>query len=68
MGLLTELSGAEISTQFVLNVLRQHEIELDTSIATLELLVKKIDEITNKIQQFISKPPKQITEMDAPQT
>ena len=65
---MTELSGAEISTQFVLNVLRQHEIELDTSIATLELLVKKIDEITNKIQQFISKPPKQITEMDAPQT
>ena len=50
---MTELSEAKISTQFVLNVLRQHEIELDTLIATLESLVKKVDDLTNKMQQFV---------------
>ena len=49
---MTELSEAKISTQFVLNVLRQHEIELDRLIAELEPLVKKVDELTNKMQQF----------------
>jgi hypothetical protein len=53
LGLLTELSGAEISTQFVLNVLRQHEIELDRLIATLESLVEKVDELTDKMQHFV---------------
>jgi hypothetical protein len=49
---LTELSESKISTQFVLNILRQHEIELDRLIAELEPLVKKVDELTNKMQQF----------------
>ena len=51
---MTEIFEAKISVEFVLNVLRQHEIELDRLIAELEPLVKKVDELTNKMQQIMS--------------
>ena len=51
---MTEIYEAKISVEFVLNVLRQHEIELDRLIAELEPLVKKVDELTNKMQQIMS--------------
>ena len=46
-------SEAEVSVEFVLNVLRQHENDLDRSIAELELLLHKIAELTNKLQQIM---------------
>jgi prefoldin subunit 5 len=46
-------SEAEVSVEFVLNVLRQHENDLDRSIAELELLLHKITELTNKLQQIM---------------
>lgn len=46
-------SEAKVSVQFVLNVLKQHENELDRSIAELELLVHKIEDLTYKLQQVL---------------
>ena len=43
-------SESEISVNFVLAVLRQHELEFDRLIDQLELLVAKVNELTEKIQ------------------
>ena len=48
---MTELFESNISVQFVLNVLRQHEIELDRLIAELGVLVEKVDYLANKMEQ-----------------
>lgn len=49
---MSEVSEAKISVQFVLNVLRQHEIELDKLIE--ELLTNKVDKLTNKMQNMVN--------------
>ena len=50
---MTEIFEAKISVEFVLNVLRQHEIELDRLIAELEIVVGKVDKLSDKMQQFV---------------
>jgi uncharacterized coiled-coil protein SlyX len=59
MRVVVSLSGADlkmteseskISVNFVLAVLRQHEIEFDRLIDQLEMLVNKVNELTEKIQ------------------
>ena len=50
---MTELYEAKISIEFVMNVLRQHEIELDRLIAELEVVVGKVDKLSDKMQQFV---------------
>ena len=59
MRVLVSLSGAElkmseseskISVNFVLAVLRQHEVEFDRLIAQLEMLVNKVNELATKIE------------------
>jgi len=52
---MTELFEGTISVQFVLNVLRQHEIELDQSIEKLEFLVEKVNDLTKKMEQIGSR-------------
>ena len=49
---MTELHEAKISVEFVMNVLRQHEIELDRLIAELEVVVGKVNKLTNNMQQL----------------
>jgi hypothetical protein len=41
-----------ISVEFVLNVLRQHENDLDRLIAELDIIVDKVASLTDKIQQI----------------
>jgi len=49
----TKISNEEKSAlNFVLAVLRQHEIELEGLIAKLEYLVDKINELSEKIDQI----------------
>lgn len=48
-----EISEAKVSAKFVISVLRQHEIKLNTIIAELEPLVNKIDELTDKMQHIV---------------
>ena len=43
------------SVEFVLAVLRQHEIEFERIIAQLELLVDTVNELTDKLPQKIKK-------------
>jgi hypothetical protein len=43
----------KVSVQFVLAVLRQHEIELDRLIAEFEFLMSRMDDLTEKIQYFV---------------
>ncbi len=50
---MTELYEAKISTEFVMNVLRQHEIELDRLIAELNIVVGNVDKLSDKIQQLV---------------
>ena len=54
MLLLTVESGTKLSVEFVLAVLRQHEIEFDRLIAELEILVQKVDELSDKIQHKLT--------------
>ena len=49
---MTELSETKISVEFVMNVLRQHEIELDRLIAELEVVVGKVNKLTDNMQQL----------------
>ena len=51
---MTELYEDKISVEFVLNVLRQHEIEFDRLIAELEILVQKVNELSDKIQRKVT--------------
>ena len=48
---MTELFQDKISVQFVLNVLRQHEMEFDRLIADLGVLVEKVDYVANKMEE-----------------
>ena len=48
---MTELFEEKISVQFVLNVLRQHEIEFDRLIDDLRGLVEKVDNLANRIEK-----------------
>ena len=50
MLLFTVESGTKLSVEFVLAVLRQHEIEFDRLIAQLEILVNNIKELSDNIQ------------------
>jgi hypothetical protein len=52
---VTELYEAKISIEFVMNVLRQHEIELDRLIGELEFVVGKVNKLTDMMQQLADK-------------
>lgn len=45
--------GGKVSVEFVLNVLRQHEIELNRTSLELDCLVDKLERLTYKIQNLI---------------
>jgi len=47
-------NNEETSVNFVLAVLREHEIEFDRLIAEFEILVQKVDELSNKIQRKVT--------------
>jgi ABC-type transporter Mla subunit MlaD len=49
---LVDENGAKLSIEFVLNVLRQHENDLDRLIAQLDLVVDKFGQLTDKIQRI----------------
>jgi hypothetical protein len=40
----------KLSVEFVLTVLRQHEIEFDRLLAELEMLVHKVNELSIKLE------------------
>jgi hypothetical protein len=44
--------SSRVSIEFVLNVLRQHENDLDRLIAELDIIVDKVANITEKMQQI----------------
>jgi hypothetical protein len=44
--------SSRVSVEFVLNVLRQHENDLDRLIAELDIIVDKVANITEKMQQI----------------
>jgi hypothetical protein len=44
---------SKVSVEFVLNVLRQHEIEIDRTNADLRLLVDSIEELIVKLQSVV---------------
>ena len=50
-----ELYEEKISVEFVMNVLRQHEIELDRLIGELEFVVGKVNKLTDMMQQLADK-------------
>ena len=52
-GMFLSESEAKVSVNFVLNVLRQHENDLDRSIAEIELIKQKLEKLTSKIQQIL---------------
>jgi hypothetical protein len=52
---VTELYEEKISVEFVMNVLRQHEIELDRLIGELEFVVGKVNKLTDDMQQLADK-------------
>ena len=52
---MTELYVDKISVDFVMNVLRQHEIELDRLIGELEFVVGKVNKLTDDMQQLADK-------------
>jgi len=52
---VTELYEDKISVEFVMNVLRQHEIELDRLIGELEFVVGKVNKLTDNMQQLADK-------------
>jgi hypothetical protein len=45
-------TASRVSIEFVLNVLRQHENDLDRLIAELDVIVDKVANITEKMQQI----------------
>jgi hypothetical protein len=46
-------SKEKVSVEFVLSVLRQHEIELNRLIATFEVLVSKVNRLSCKLEHFV---------------
>jgi len=56
MFLAKELDSKEkTSVKFVMAVLRQHEIELDRLISSFELLLSRIDELSDKLEYYVDK-------------
>jgi hypothetical protein len=49
---LSKEDGSQLSVEFVLNVLRQHENEFDRLLAELEHLVDSVTILVNKFQQI----------------
>lgn len=47
-------SEAKLPVEFVLKVLRQHEIEFDRLIHELEVLVLRVNELSDKIQHKVT--------------
>jgi len=47
-------SGTKLSVESVLTVRRQHEIEFDRLIGELEVLVLKVNELSDKIQRKVT--------------
>jgi len=47
-------SEAKLPVEFVLQVLRQHEIEFDRLIRELEVLVLRVNELSEKIQRKVT--------------
>ena len=50
-----KVDQGKASVEFVLAVLRQHEIEFERIIAQLELLVDTVNELSDKLPQKIKK-------------
>ena len=50
----TKSNKEEISVNFVLAVFRQHEIEFDRLIRELEVLVLRVNELSDKIQHKVT--------------
>ncbi len=50
-----KVDEGEASVEFVLAVLRQHEIEFERIIVQLEFLVDKVNELSDKLPQKIKK-------------
>jgi len=50
-----KVDQGEASVEFVLAVLRQHEIEFERIIAQLEFLVDTVNELSDKLPQKIKK-------------
>ena len=50
--MVVDENGAKLSIEFVLNVLRQHENDLDRLIAQLDVVVEKVGQLTDKIQRI----------------
>lgn len=49
---MTEILESKVSVQFVLNVLRQHEIEFDRLVAELGVLVERVNTLVEKMEQI----------------
>ena len=47
-------SEAKLPVEFVLTVLRQHEIEFDRLIRELEVIVLRVNELSDKIQHKVT--------------
>ena len=52
---MIEESGAGITVEFILNVLRQHENDLDRSVAELELELHKVEGLVHRIEKIADK-------------
>jgi len=52
---MTEESGARITVEFILNVLKQHENDLDRTVAELELELHKFEGLVHRIEKIADK-------------
>ena len=52
---MTEESGARITVEFILNVLKQHENDLDRTVAELELELHKVEGLVHRIEKVVDK-------------
>ena len=52
---MTEESGARITVEFILNVLKQHENDLDRTVAELELELHKVEGLVHRIEKIADK-------------
>ena len=52
---MIEESEAGITVEFILNVLRQHENDLDRSVAELELELHKVEGLVHRLEKIADK-------------
>ena len=52
---MIEESEAKITVEFILNVLRQHENDLDRSVAELELELHKVEGLVHRLEKIADK-------------